>query len=497
MGHLDRCDGEQIDGWVTDLDDPGHPLRLEVYFGDILLGECVADRHRPDLVSAGIGDGNCAFVFVPPTRLSASMLREIKLRIGDTRQVFRFGRGPPEPETAEPPSDPEDSADALAPAKRFRSCILHIGTEHTDAESLQRFLGLNRRTLGDGGYFVPVSLAPPHASERLNHSHLAAVTMDDGRLDDDLRADAEVHDQDSLERFRKDVLAAFEAEIAAVPEHCRTLILSNEHCHSRLLSTDEVGFVKDFLDQWCEEYAIVVYFRAQHELAMGRYGAMLLRGVTDIDMLPSLPPGEDSSQVTTGRAYFDYHGLIERWSRVFGEAAVHPRLFAPHLLVAGNIIDDFMRDIALPEGELRRPRPAVGNISGAAQKFLLTLYPRLDAEAGPGGPAVIARISAAARARYPGDGIMPARGEVATFLDYFRDSNENLRAHWFPEREELFDVDLLAYPEIPETNDLEPDMLVAFFAGLLLEDQARGSALALSLERIAHEDGVVAFRAGR
>jgi hypothetical protein len=43
---------------------------LDIYAGSELVGQVVANRFRPDLAAAGIGDGRHGFEFVPPEELA-------------------------------------------------------------------------------------------------------------------------------------------------------------------------------------------------------------------------------------------------------------------------------------------------------------------------------------------------------------------------------------------------------------------------------------------
>ncbi|MGE0724964.1 MAG: hypothetical protein AB7O45_11350, partial [Alphaproteobacteria bacterium] len=56
-GHLDQIEGGFVRGWAWDEADPARRVVVDVYLADRLLGSATADRHREDLVAAGLGDG--------------------------------------------------------------------------------------------------------------------------------------------------------------------------------------------------------------------------------------------------------------------------------------------------------------------------------------------------------------------------------------------------------------------------------------------------------
>ncbi len=60
-GHLDRLEQDRVFGWAWLPDYPDEAVELEVLDQNGLLARITADRLRPDLAAAGIGDGRHAF----------------------------------------------------------------------------------------------------------------------------------------------------------------------------------------------------------------------------------------------------------------------------------------------------------------------------------------------------------------------------------------------------------------------------------------------------
>jgi phenylpropionate dioxygenase-like ring-hydroxylating dioxygenase large terminal subunit len=65
-GYLDGLSDGLVHGWAHDVGRPREPLSIEIYTGGVLVGVARADAFRPDLASAGIGDGKHAFSFALP-----------------------------------------------------------------------------------------------------------------------------------------------------------------------------------------------------------------------------------------------------------------------------------------------------------------------------------------------------------------------------------------------------------------------------------------------
>jgi hypothetical protein len=66
-GAMDPLSETEIAGWVQNTRHSDLPVLLGVYFDGKLAGEILANRFRPELVEAGIGNGHHGFVFpLPP-----------------------------------------------------------------------------------------------------------------------------------------------------------------------------------------------------------------------------------------------------------------------------------------------------------------------------------------------------------------------------------------------------------------------------------------------
>ncbi len=454
-GSLDRCSASMVAGWAVFPAAPERRAELDIFCGEQFLRHVVADRFRGDLREAGRGDGHCAFHAALPEGLTERDVAALRLEVQGTGYVFRAGTRQPLSRVTPTDlyADPRP-----APRRRFRRCILHIGTEKTGTTSLQAFLALNRDRLAGQGVFVPLTLAPLAGQGQLNHSRLAVAAMDDRRFRDDLRQEAGIHDLDRLLAYRRATFRAFAEEVAAAPRCCDTLLISTEHGHSRLDTDASVAHAKAFLDPFCESYQVVCYLRPQSEMAISLYGMFVLDGVTDIEKLPPVPPPADYTRhVFAKPGYFDYATLLDRWARVFGEAAMAPRIFERRTLAEGNVIDDAMRHLGLDAAEFARPATQNNNVSEFAQRFLLRFYGAL-------GRASVsaetrARLGRFLRERFPGQGVAPSRHQVEAFMAQFAEINEAVRARWFPASPALFGDTGWKYPrEAPDATMSEEEI---------------------------------------
>ena len=68
---LDEANRHRVAGWAQDEAQPDAPLTLLILVDDALAARVLANRYRPDLADAGIGDGRHGFRFEFPQTLSA------------------------------------------------------------------------------------------------------------------------------------------------------------------------------------------------------------------------------------------------------------------------------------------------------------------------------------------------------------------------------------------------------------------------------------------
>jgi glycosyltransferase involved in cell wall biosynthesis len=81
-GNLDAVSRSRIAGWAQEPDHPTWRVGLAVSIDGRVVGRMLADRFRPDLQTAGIGDGHHAFEFMLP-KLSPFTMHHVRL----TREV--------------------------------------------------------------------------------------------------------------------------------------------------------------------------------------------------------------------------------------------------------------------------------------------------------------------------------------------------------------------------------------------------------------------------
>src|SRR5256885_16234541 len=116
--------------------------------------------------------------------------------------------------------------------------ILHIGIEKTGTSSIRQFFRQNREALRRH------SVLYSEVAGAENHMALAAAAQHDQKRDD-LRTLYQIGTPQQVHEFRRN----FAEDLAQEAEQsgCSTMVLSGEHCSSRLTTAGEVGVLAKLL----------------------------------------------------------------------------------------------------------------------------------------------------------------------------------------------------------------------------------------------------------
>jgi hypothetical protein len=383
-GFLERITIHSFDGWCIDRDDPTQHLSVRIMLDGTILMACTAAIHRPDLESAGVGGGDHAFAGEFATPLDPADLDRVKACVvNDAGRQIELQRLMPSVKTR--PAEPVPPVRQGLVARRLPRCILHIGMEKTGSTSLQRFLALNRDRLLDQRILVPRCLAPHADTLMLNHICLTTYALDSGNDGEPLRAQSGCVGPDQVKAHRAATTMVLAREIAQDGNACDTLLLTNEHCQSRLFLPEEIGRLRNFLLSFCDDVRVVLYIRPQHEVALSAYDTILKNGAIDVPILPPPPDQvEDPAVDQQMMRFFDYNTTLTRWESVFGADHIDVRLFPR------DIISDFTTLLGLRATDLV-PLPSRQNVSldGAAERMLIAMK----------GPGIVQQCGAATGTR--------------------------------------------------------------------------------------------------
>lgn len=342
--------------------------------------------------------------------------------------------------------------------------VLHIGLWKTGTTSIQRVMAARRDELAALGVHYP--RAPGHA----NHQLLPAAFVPVARLGDFHPDTWEgMAPEARIARFR----AEFDAEIAALPERTRMVVISAEQLSGLLLTVEEVAALHAMLAPLFGRIRIPVYLRRQDSHYASSYAQRLRVG----DMrAPRFPDGGPEQL-----GEYDYATILDRWARVFGEAAVEPRIYERGSLLNGDAVDDFLAlcGIALDvpkDDPLRWSNPSLAPEAIELVRAMGAYLARRDGRVEGGAPLWRRFVQAAGEAM-PGHGWRPAPAEAAEFLSRFAAGNEAVRRRWFPGRAVLFaDAPEAGGPLPAALPPVDTQVALDAACALLLREQAGAMA---------------------
>ena len=322
-----------------------------------------------------------------------------------------------------------------------RDLILHIGTTKTGSTSIQNVLARSRPELAAQGVMYPRS--PGDAQ----HDLLAYALMENlaqrERLDTALWRG--LTPDVRIAQFREELAD----EIRSAPPGIKRFIISTEFIYILLRKPTEVQAVHDLLRPLFDHIKVVVYLRRQDSHFTSLYTQLLRSGeVVAPDQLKmrARPLHE-----------LDYAKMLDRWVTVFGHDAIEPRLFDPPPGGRFDAVQDFLDLCGVVLPNAADVPESNSSMAIAGQHLLIDLGRMIQARdkvrivAGP----VWKSLTDAVTAAVPGRGWRPVRAAAEKFYAQFKESNETVRAGWFPERATLFTEDFSDYPEAAAEVDRE------------------------------------------
>ena len=231
-----------------------------------------------------------------------------------------------------------------------KTLILHIGCEKTGTTSIQQFLAREREDLMSAGVLFPV--VPAGGAAEPNHKMLTLCVRSSNV--DDLRAT--VPDVDKK-------IADFEVEFAdeIAKSGCNTVVLSNEHCSSRLVQIEEIRALKSLLEKFAETIEIIVYIRRQDKMVQSLYSTYIKSGGTEKFKFPE----------NINDPMLNYQLLLDRWSEVFGWRQLLVRSYDDVMSDRGDVVRDFLLTAGLSQSVGPR-KPATTSQIGRSTKERLS-----------------------------------------------------------------------------------------------------------------------------
>jgi hypothetical protein len=330
-----------------------------------------------------------------------------------------------------------------------RDLILHIGINKTGSTAIQKVMALRRREI------LAQGMSYPRTPGYEKHVLLATAAATRSEKDN-ARIWKFSSPEVKLDKFRSE----FDAEMKALPDSVRRIILSAEQFSFVLKDIKGIENLRDLVAPYADDIKVVVYLRRPDQHLTSLYSEMIRWG-------DARAPGLAGLRLPAGHGY-DFDRMLDRWATVFGEQAIKPQIFERRPGEKFDVIEHFLGICGL---KIKIPAKKTANeaLSLPAQLVLVELARRIQ---GGGRHFNVSSemwrlLVESAAAVLPGKGWQPTRAEAEAFNERYAENHERVRARWFPERPTLFSTD---YSELPvESPRLETAALLDATMRVILE----------------------------
>ncbi len=290
------------------------------------------------------------------------------------------------------------------------NALLHIGLEKTGSTAIQGYFTQNRALFAQHGIYYPASPLLP------DHTKLAVYALRDNVFSD-IRLRHGVSDPDSLLAFRRSFKQEFATEMSG--QQAKTIILSNEHCSSRLVSPQEIKQLYNLLRLFFEKITVVIYLRRQDQLLLSTFSTSVKAGNTKPISIPDAETIQRSPQLIKR---YEYYSLCQRWASVFGKKNILVRPYETSQLFKGDIVSDFLHATSLPVLTPPKRLRLNPSLKMPALEFLRQINAHI--------PVFIEKTPNPLRGdivrlleKNPQFNIEPMRADTRQFIDFFNKSN--------------------------------------------------------------------------
>jgi len=309
----------------------------------------------------------------------------------------------------------------------MKKLFLHIGTEKTGTTSIQHFLHKNKKALFDNGYHLL------ECGGEKNHRAIPSCCMLDDDFDD-FFLDRGIDSVEKKQQFRRKLHKSFNEEMKGLSDSVHSVIITSEHFHSRLKSTEAIERFKLLVAGYFSEIKVICYIREQSTLASSLYSTGVISG-SNIAFSSFL-----EKCVPTNR-YYNYHALLTRWSDVFSPEQLDVRIFSRNELYNDDLLDDFC--VAINENllmftdkDLIKENESMSNTGVMIGRAINALFGRYDKD-GLVNKSRKKAIKLVAKT-FPGRTNNIASDEYKRIYEDFRVLNQEVARKYFKNRDDLF-----------------------------------------------------------
>lgn len=342
------------------------------------------------------------------------------------------------------------------------TCYLHIGMPKTGTTSVQNFLYTNRELLKKQDFLYPISAKYDHKYDHAHHYFAFCLntyfkTNDKEALDKNLK-----QLQDEIESSNTTHTIIF-SEI--LPDTCNT--------------AQKVAYLQSVLRQiGFTNIIVVAYLRNTADMYVSMFSQRLKGFLTDSkvkrELLPQIltPPKDNKNP----EIYYNYKQVLQNFAQVFGKESMIVRLFDKNEFEQGDLLKDFLSAVGLAwDNDFVIPKNQNETLDLLGIEIARNLYkhdfPLIQNDVI--ASKIYAYTTKSLTSKDPNLKFMPKKDMYEAYLEFYADSNEWVRAEFFPQRQSLFPPkDLGKYKENYTLREMKEEYWerVAQFIADILSD---------------------------
>ncbi len=305
--------------------------------------------------------------------------------------------------------------------------VIHIGTPKSGTTTIQSFLALNRAALAAQG--IRYEPYDPKKQPQMELA-LAGVIRSGDVLNQPLQQYAMgVTDHASQSAYVDGLERQLREGVAMWPGH--TYMASSEQIHAWCGNRKRIKAFDTFLRGIFDEVRYVVYYRPHDEFMLSTYSERIRRG----ELLSFEAHFEQRV------ANMDLYHKTNLWAQIAGRENLTVRLLDRGVMKNGDLLDDFCEAAGVDRAPLKTPKRMNVSLSTEEMRLYLRLGKRIPARlrSGAPNPAFFGLLLPLKRLLpKPGTRIRLSDAQRAQIGAQTAESNERLRAEFFPNQATLF-----------------------------------------------------------
>lgn len=320
-------------------------------------------------------------------------------------------------------------------------CILHIGTEKTGTTSIQSFLNLNRQLLVNEArtlYTQSLGIEDNRGLSFLGYNP---------EQNDDYNFKHQILTPEATVTHQQFLFDQVQAEINQHQSLVDRVIFSSEHLQSRLHSEAQLLRLKKWLERLnLNVIQVVLYIRNPVETAFSLYSTVVKGGAQNATIL-----AHDHPYINR---ICNHRNTVTRWGAIFSSEKITVRAYRKDLFFQGELLSDFIHTVNLPEN-LNYQMPQKRNLSldYTGLEVLKRLNEKIPNHINGKPNSLRPNITPFFEKHCSlGPKINPPTDVIDQYDLFYKDSNEWVRSHFFPNLETMFT------PPLAQDKNFEIDL---------------------------------------